>query len=105
MSGVGTQSAGDYEGLVEHWGGSNWTVASDASPAGSYLTSVSATGPSDVWAVGGTDPNHNFVEHWNGRAGALSPRHSPRVEQPRFGSCDLAHGRLGGWIDDRLDRR
>src|SRR5438034_945419 len=26
-------------------------------------------------------------------------------EQPRFGSCDLTHGRLGGWIDDRLDRR
>jgi hypothetical protein len=63
---VGTQSAADYRGLVEHWGGSNWTVASDASPSGSYLTSVSATGPSDVWAVGGRDPNHNFIEHWNG---------------------------------------
>jgi hypothetical protein len=64
--GVGYQSSGDYEGLVEHWGGSSWTVASDASPAGSYLSSVSATGPSDVWAVGGRDPNNNFIEHWNG---------------------------------------
>lgn len=63
---VGYRSAGDYQGLVEHWGGSNWSVAADASPAGSYLSSVSATGPNDVWAVGGSDPHNNFIEHWNG---------------------------------------
>jgi hypothetical protein len=76
---VGTQSSGDYRGLVEHWGGSNWTVASDASPAGSYLTSVSATGPSDVWAVGGRDPNNNFIEHWNGASwGVVASRQPAR---------------------------
>ena len=65
---VGYQSTGGIQPLVEHWNGSSWTVVPSAGPGGttSYLTSVSATGPNDVWAVGGTDPNSNLIEHWNG---------------------------------------
>jgi hypothetical protein len=65
---VGYQSAGGIQPLVEHWDGHVWSVISGASPGGgmSYLTSVSATGPNDVWAVGGSDPESNLVEHWNG---------------------------------------
>jgi hypothetical protein len=65
---VGWQDSGVLQPLIEHWNGTSWSVVPGASPRGgeSYLSSVSATGPNDVWAVGGAAPNSNLVEHWNG---------------------------------------
>jgi hypothetical protein len=49
--------------LVEHWNGSTWSVVSSPSPQGDdILRAVSATGASDIWAVGG------LIEHWNGNS-------------------------------------
>jgi hypothetical protein len=36
-----------------HWDGINWTLRVDGIPAGIDLSSVWASGPSDVWAAGG----------------------------------------------------
>jgi hypothetical protein len=62
--------------LVEHWNGTDWTL--DPMPAssgggGQYLSSVTCTGDSDCWAVGGTmdstgEPSATLIENWNGSA-------------------------------------
>jgi hypothetical protein len=53
---VGYQPAtnGAVETLIEHWDGSAWSVVSspNANSTGNVLFSVSATSPSDIWAVG-----------------------------------------------------
>jgi hypothetical protein len=50
--------------LVEHFDGSTWAEV-PAAGSGGYLSSVSATGPSDIWAVGSTDSG-NLIEHFDG---------------------------------------
>jgi hypothetical protein len=64
---VGYRSSGGLEPLIEHYDGVRWSVVPSARPGrtDSYLSAVAATGPSDVWAVGGAGTS-NFVEHWNG---------------------------------------
>jgi hypothetical protein len=72
---VGSQrsdSGEDFTALAEQWTGSAWkavpTANLGASSTGSNLDSLSATGPSDVWAVGsqsGTGTG-GLIEHWNG---------------------------------------
>src|SRR5262249_55854506 len=42
---------GNYSTLIEHWDGTAWTVVQDGTFDG-WLTSVAATAPDDVWAVG-----------------------------------------------------
>jgi len=66
--------------LIEHWNGTAWTITSIPDPAGGgSLHAVSATSPTDVWAVGQTGPssegnNHQtFIEHWNGTAWTRVP--------------------------------
>jgi hypothetical protein len=50
-SGYATQFG--TETLVEHWDGSQWSVASSPdSGVDDGLSGVSAVGPSDIWAVG-----------------------------------------------------
>ena len=65
--GVGGQS-GDT--LIQHWNGSQWTLASPTPTAGftKRLNSVSAVGPNDVWAVGWYEGSTmgTLIEHWNG---------------------------------------
>ena len=70
---VGYQDAGGIQPLIEHWDGHNWAVVPSASPGvtESYLTSVSGTGPNDIWAVGGADPSSNLIQHWNGTSWSI----------------------------------
>ena len=42
---------GGANGLVEHWDGTNWSVAA-VQAEGSFLHGVAARSPRDVWAVG-----------------------------------------------------
>jgi hypothetical protein len=75
---VGYASSNAIEPLVEHWGGSNWTQVSSAPGVGEgYLDSLSATGPNDVWAVGGSGSNSNLIEHWNGSSWSVVPSPQP----------------------------
>jgi len=64
---VGYRSSGGLDPLIEHYDGVSWRIVPGASPGrtDSYLSAVAATGPSDVWAVGGAGSS-NLVEHWNG---------------------------------------
>lgn len=75
---VGQSSSNELEyvddGLIEHWDGTSWTVvpaAPHSNWAEQQFTAVTATSPTDVWAVG-----YGFIdeeagdltltEHWNG---------------------------------------
>jgi hypothetical protein len=68
-----------FHTLVEHWDGTSggWTMVPSPSPLAinSYLYGVAAVGPSDVWAVGGSDEagssHQSLVEHWNGTAWSI----------------------------------
>jgi hypothetical protein len=68
--------------LVEHWGGSTWSVvpSPNLGTNGSGLTSVAAITSNDMWAVGqfstGTVP-HTLTEHWDGSAWSIVP--SPNI--------------------------
>jgi hypothetical protein len=54
--------------LAVHWNGSTWSSYESNS---GYYNAVSASGPTDVWAAGGTNwfsPSQPLAEHWNGRS-------------------------------------
>jgi hypothetical protein len=63
---VGYQGTDDFSTYIDHWNGTSWSEA--ASPGGSsnYFTSISATGPNDIWAVGLAGGGHNLIEHFDG---------------------------------------
>ncbi|MHB8599507.1 MAG: hypothetical protein ACYDER_22175 [Ktedonobacteraceae bacterium] len=61
--------------LIEHWNGKQWQVVQSPSPGANSngLTSVTATGPDDIWAAGAFSNNSSnldgqaLIEHWNGK--------------------------------------
>lgn len=64
---------GDYESLILHWNGQQWSVVPSPNPTGQTdLWRVAAASPSDAWAVGYTNPNTcsplcgTATLHWNG---------------------------------------
>jgi hypothetical protein len=60
--------AGTFRGVTYHWNGSNWSRVQspieDLSQSG--LDDVVATGPNDVWAIGGAQDVGVVLMHWNG---------------------------------------
>lgn len=74
---VGYSGSDALDALIEHYNGSTWSVVPAAPGSSGYLTSVSATGPNDVWAVGSTDSGGNIVEHYNGNAWSVVPSPQP----------------------------
>jgi hypothetical protein len=61
--------------LIEHWNGKSWTRQSSPTPAGAFLgfSSVTATSPTNAWAVGwgyGTHATGDMplIEHWDGQS-------------------------------------
>ena len=57
--------------LAEHWDGKSWRVVHAPSPGSGWneLANLSASSPTDLWAVGWTQddgPRQSLVEHWNG---------------------------------------
>jgi hypothetical protein len=79
---AGLQStASGPRNLILHNGGTGWSqVASpDRSSSGDQLTAVSASGPSDAWAVGWYDPGNSSVPfapqtlHWDGSTWTAEP--------------------------------
>jgi hypothetical protein len=67
--------------LIVHWDGTGWTtIANPALGTWSELHGVSASGPSDVWAVGNTEVRvgdehveRALFEHWDGAAWQVVP--------------------------------
>jgi hypothetical protein len=92
---VGTAGFADGSGrtLVEHWDGRAWWVvtSADAAPQrpgarpADHLDAVTALGPADVWAVGGTIDtvsgsgldDRTVTQHWDGTRWTLVPSPSP----------------------------
>jgi hypothetical protein len=74
LSGVAVVSAKDVwavggkgsGALIEHWDGTNWSVAA-VQPPGTLLNGVAALSSTDVWAVGQNVVARSLVEHWNGQ--------------------------------------
>jgi hypothetical protein len=66
--------------LIEHWDGTNWSVAAVRAP-GTLLNGVAALSSSDVWAVG-QNGVHSLVEHWNGQRWVMVP-------SPSIGTYDV----------------
>jgi hypothetical protein len=66
---VYTNRAGSSEKtLIEHWDGTAWARIPSPSPGSfSYLTGVTATSPTDAWAVGASSDG-TLIEHWDGTA-------------------------------------
>jgi len=72
--------------LIEHWNGRSWKRVASPDPSGTGmvndLESVTATSPSNAWAVGyydvnGTSVSRTLVEHWNGRSWKTMASPSP----------------------------
>ena len=64
------------QGLIEHWNGSKWSLASFPRVNSDYrFYAVSATSASDVWAVGlnGSTNLPAPIEHWNGSKWSIVP--------------------------------
>jgi hypothetical protein len=61
--------------LIEHWDGTNWSVAG-LQPPPNLLYGVAALSSTDVWAVG-QNGTRSLVLHWNGRRWVVVP--SPNV--------------------------
>jgi hypothetical protein len=67
-------------GLVEHWDGTRWLIASTPGSSAETLNAVAGTGPDDVWAAGsmnlGAPPpagDNTFFEHFNGTSWQTVP--------------------------------
>jgi hypothetical protein len=76
---VGSWGQNGGRALIEHWDGTNWSVAA-VQPPGTQLLGVAARSPSDVWAVGSITvlgQIQTLVEHWNGQRWVVVP--SPKV--------------------------
>ena len=73
---VGGERRYDESAVAEHWNGRRWTVS--ATPVAGQLDSLSASSPSDIWAVGGVfNPDdtldfNSLIEHWNGHKWSAS---------------------------------
>lgn len=68
--------------LIEHWDGTNWSVAPSPNPTNDWnqLNAVVAISASDVWAVGysyGAAGNQTLTEHFDGVSWTVIP--SPNV--------------------------
>jgi hypothetical protein len=59
--------------LIQHWDGHQWHIVPSPDAGDSFLFSVAAVTPHDIWAAGwGTNP-YGLVEHWDGQQWSLIP--------------------------------
>jgi plastocyanin len=82
-AGYWIDGTGHYQTLIEHWDGSAWTIPESPSVPGvdNLLEGVSATGPSEAWAVGFVSDkltgNRTLIERWDGSAWTRVPSPNP----------------------------
>jgi hypothetical protein len=61
-----------YQGVVEHWDGTSWSIVPSASFPG-ILYGIVALGPNNIWAVGTRSyPGPMLIEHWDGNSWTAS---------------------------------
>ncbi|MDT7799273.1 MAG: hypothetical protein QOI78_2706 [Actinomycetota bacterium] len=101
-----TEHPNASQNVILHWNGTTWTKMSVPSEPGGYngLYSVTATGPNDVWAVGGYSPSgftniagtrrDNVILHWDGASWQLKTPKPTTDLNPRPASSPGAVGNL-----------
>jgi hypothetical protein len=79
-------ASGNSQTLIERFNGAHWSIVTspNVSSADNYLTSVAATSPTNVWAVGyesgvGSNEIQTLAERWNGTSWSIVA--SPSVPQ------------------------
>jgi hypothetical protein len=79
------------KGVVVHWNGTAWTTVSTpqpnpSNPFGNQVRSMSASGPSDIWAVGTfTTPSYTtaaYALHFDGATWSVVPMAQPTTGTP-----------------------
>jgi hypothetical protein len=77
---VAPQTSSPSGGLVEHWDGTRWLIASTPGSSAETLSAVAGTGPDDVWVagsmnLGGPPPagDSAFFEHFDGTSWQTVP--------------------------------
>ena len=84
--------------LTEHWDGTAWNVVANPKPTPSdnVFYGISASGSSDVWAVGSFDDQFDntlsLTEHWDGSRWAIVPSPSPGHSAFMYGVAALPLG-------------
>jgi hypothetical protein len=92
--GIGATPAGTT--LIEHWNGTRWSIVPSPNPAtgipgdSDVLTSITGTGPNDLWAAGwdnneATQTIQLLFEHWNGTTWTAATSPTP-VRSDQFAS-------------------
>jgi hypothetical protein len=55
-----------FRPLALHWNGRRWKAAPGQAIAAGVFSAISATSPTDAWAVGYDGSHQTLIEHWNG---------------------------------------
>jgi hypothetical protein len=71
----------DFDTLILHWDGTQWTRVSSPTPtSSSELVEVAARSANDIWAVGRySDASRTLIQHWDGTSWRSFP--SPSNEE------------------------
>jgi hypothetical protein len=101
--------------LVLHWNGTTWSRVASPTPApGGGLGSISASSPTDIWAVGwhGAGPDfsgtsRSLTEHWNGTAWTVvnTPSSKSGIRTELHGVLALSKNNVWAVGGTRLDRQ
>lgn len=91
--------------LIEHWDGSSWQAITSPSLTASSLTDISASSPTDIWAVGtfrsdDAFPPRTLVEHWDGKQWSIirSPNPALKADNTLLAVAALASNDV--WASD-----
>ena len=98
---VGSWGQNGGQGLIEHWDGTNWSVAA-LLPQGTLLLGVAAQSSRDVWAVG-QNVAQTLVEHWNGRRWVAVPSPSVGTHDTLYAVCVIS--RNDAWAVGLINTR
>jgi hypothetical protein len=91
-----------FSTLIEHWDGFTWSIVTSPNPSGdNFLSSVSATGANDVWAVGRSRNPLNFrtttlIEHWDGNSWSQVLGFGVEPESAGYGVAAVSPGNAWG---------
>jgi hypothetical protein len=82
---------GASQTLIEHWNGTDWSIAASPSPGSgsNKLLGVAALSANDVWAVGDSN-NQTLTLHWGGTQWGVGP--SANVGPSFLTSVDIVSG-------------
>ena len=78
--------------VIEHWNGTNWSIATTPSMiTPNELLAVAAIASNDVWAVGGYDcGGQSLIEHWNGTSWSIVTNPNPGLLNRFYGVAAIS---------------